>query len=169
MKKAILAALLMTIFFFPPTGFGAEHRLGGGTNYWVTLDDITDSDDNGIDDDGFSFIASYQYRAGLLGFEADLELLPDRFGETAIAPQAYILLGKAIYVAAGIGVVYSDDEFADEPFFGLRGGFDMEILPGIYADIYANYRFNDRASLDNEDTDIDTDTVFLGAMVRLSL
>ena len=96
-------------------------------------------------------------------------LLPDRFGETAFAPEAYLLFGGTIYGGAGIGIQNLDGEFADEPFFALRAGLNLELLPSTYVDISANYRFNDSAQLENSRTDIDTDTVFLGAAVRVAL
>ncbi|PID76537.1 MAG: hypothetical protein CSB24_06135 [Deltaproteobacteria bacterium] len=139
-------------------------RLGGGVTYWRTIDDI-DQDDE-VDDDGFSFYASYQYWGGLLGVEADLEFLPDKVGEDTFAPQAFLLVGRGIYAGAGIGIEYRDGEFADEPFFALRAGLNLEVLPSIYWDIYGLYRFNDSAELDDDNTDIDTDTVFLGTAVR---
>lgn len=144
----------------------AEHRIGGGVNYWMTLDDIDISD---VDENGFSLLASYQYWTGLFGVELDLEFLPDRFGDSAVAPEAYLLVGRSLYAGLGMGIMYSDSSFADEPFFALRAGLNLEILPGIYVDISGNYRFNDSAQLENEATDIDTDTIFLGAAVRLAL
>jgi hypothetical protein len=146
----------------------ADHRIGGGINYWVTLEDI-ELDSKKFDNDGVAYLASYQYWPGLLGLELDLEILPDRFGETAFAPEAYILLGRSVYCGLGIGILYSDEDFAEEPFFALRAGLNLELLPGIYADFYGNYRFNDSAQLKGEETDIDTDTVFLGAALRLAL
>jgi hypothetical protein len=142
------------------------HRIGGGATYWVALDDI-EVDDKKVDDDGFSFLASYQYWPALFGLELDVEFLPDRFGESAVAPEAYILFGRAIYCGLGIGMIYSDGNFADEPFYTIKAGLNLELLPGLYADIYGNYRFNDSADFDKEDTDIDTDTVFLGAALRI--
>ncbi len=144
----------------------AEHRIGIGANYWTSVDDI-DFDD--VDDDGFSYLASYQYWPGLIGLEVDLEILPDKYGETAFAPQAFVLVGKSIYAGAGIGWEYRDSDLADEPFFAFRAGLNLELLPGIYGDFYGLYRFNDSAELDNETTDIDSDTIFLGAAIRIAL
>lgn len=162
--------IVVALFFLSCCGAAlaeaTEHRIGGGVNYWVAVDDV-DIDD--VDDDGFSYLASYQYWPGLLGFEVDLEILPDRFGETALAPQAFVLLGRSIYGGAGVGIEYRDGDFADQPFFAFRGGLNLELLPGLYGDFYALYRFNDSADLDDENTDIDTDTLFFGAMVRLAL
>jgi hypothetical protein len=145
--------------------FADENRLGVGANYWVTIDDL----DSDVDDNGFSWLISYQRRSGIFTIELDGELLPDRFGETAFAPEIYLLVGGAIYAGAGIGIVYSDDSFADEPFFALRVGFDLEFLPGLHLDLSGNYRFNDTCDLKDDDADIDTDTVFLGAALRVEL
>lgn len=166
MKK--LGVILCLLFLFCMAGQlqAAEHRIGGGVNYWVAVDDI-DFDD--VDDNGFSYLASYQYWPGLLGVEVDLEILPDKYGETAYAPQAFVLVGRSIYGGAGIGIEYRDGDFASEPFFAFRAGLNLELLPGIYGDFYGLYRFNDSADLDNEATDIDSDTIFFGAAVRFEL
>jgi hypothetical protein len=168
MKRGMLVVLLLSIAIPAVNSPAADHRIGGGINYWVALEDI-EVDNKKIDNDGVAYLASYQYWPGLLGLELDLEILPDRFGETAFAPEAYILLGRSIYCGLGIGIIYSDEEFAEEPFFALRAGLNLELLPGIYADLYGNYRFNDSAQLKGDETNIDTDTVFLGAALRLAL
>jgi hypothetical protein len=142
------------------------HRLGVGANYWTALSDI---DVNNVNDNGFSYLVSYQYKPGLLGLGLDAEMLPDRFGEDSYAPQAYLLLGKAIYAGAGIGWVYANDEFANDPFFSFRAGLDLEVLPHIHLDIYGQYRFESTQELESDRTDIDTDTIYLGAAVRIAL
>jgi hypothetical protein len=65
--------------------------------------------------------------------------------------------------------VRSDGDFADDPFYALRAGLNLELLPSVFVDISANYRFNDSAQFEGDDTDIDTDTVFLGAALRFAL
>ena len=141
-----------------------DHRLGGGANYWVTVDDI-DADD--VDDNGFSYLASYQYWPSLIGLELAVEFLPDRFGDDAYAPQAYLLAGSGLYAGAGVGIVNSDGDFADDPFYALKAGLNFELLPSLYLDVAAHYRFESTEDLEDEDTEIDSDTVFLGAAVRL--
>lgn len=162
MFRVVLVLLL--VLALPAANASAEHRLGGGVNYWVMLDDL----DEDFDDNGLSFLVSYQYWAGLFAVELDVELMPDRFDETAVAPQAYLLFGKGIYAGAGIGIINSDGDFADKPFFALKAGINLELLPSTYVDISANYRFNDEAEFD-KGKNIDTDTVFLGAAFRFSL
>jgi hypothetical protein len=150
------------------------HRIGGGANYWVTTDKI---DVDNVEEDGFSYYASYQYQPGLLGLEFDFEMLPDMFGDDAYAPQAYVLLGESLYAALGVGMLNVNDSFADDPFYAIRAGFNLEVLPHINLDIYANYRFisgvelDDVVDPDNDDgvKNIDGDTLFLGAALRIGL
>ena len=79
----------------------AEHRLGGGVNYWVMLKDLDDKD---FDDKGLSYLVSYQYWKGPFGVELAGELLPKRLDETALAPQAYLLFGGTLYAGGSIKI-----------------------------------------------------------------
>ena len=165
-----MKTLLLALLFFSAAGtLQAQdhlHRLGLGVNYWVSVDDL---DLDGVDNDGLSYVASYQYRPALLGWEVALEFLPDRFGENAVAPQAHLIVGQGVYAAAGAGWVYQDSAFADDPFFSLKAGLNFQILPGMFLDLSGNYRFNEKADLSDEDARISTDTVFLGLALRFSL
>ncbi len=164
MKRLLLMSMILGLAMSAGNLQAGEHRIGGGVNYWVAVEDLGDSDD-----DGFSYLLSYQHWWDFLGIEADIELLPDRFGETASAGELYLLLGSTIYGGAGVGWLRADGDFADEPFFAFKAGLNLEMLPSLYLDISANYRFNDSAQLEDDDTDIDTDTVFLGAALRFAL
>ena len=143
------------------------NRIGAGVNYWTSLHNI---DVHNVDSHGFGYVLSYQYKPGLVGIGIDAEMLPDRFGQDSYAPQAYLLLGGVIYAGAGIGIVYADDQFANDPFFSFRAGLDLEVLPSIHLDIYGQYRFESTQDLKNDSgKNIDTDTIFLGAAVRFAL
>jgi hypothetical protein len=142
------------------------HRIGFGANYWKTIDDI----DEDFDSHGFSYIASYQYGfVPFVKFEAGLEILPDMAGasNTVLAPELFVTFGALLYAGAGIGVYYDDGEWGNAPFYMLRAGVDIPILPRTFLDISANYRFNDWDSL--ELSDVDSDTIRLGAMIRFLL
>ncbi len=144
-------------------------RIGGGAHYWTTVDSI---DAKNVDKDGFSWLASLQYKPSFVGFGADLEWKERGFAgstKTVYEPQAYLILGSAIYGAAGVGGYYTDGEFADDPFYFFRVGLDLELLPSLHLDVHGIYRFENWDSLHNEATNIDTDTVTLGAAVRLAL
>jgi len=162
MKKWIILVVL-ALFVLPAVQAADQaHRIGGGVNYWRAIDDL----DEDFDDNGLSYLASYQYWPTLIGLQADVEFLPDLFGEDAIAPAAYLLVGGAIYAAAGVGIVNYDGEWADDPFFALKAGLNLELLPSIYLDVSGSYRFNSEIDLGDAVDAIDTDTVFLGAAVR---
>ena len=144
-----------------------KHRLGIGVNYWKTIDEI---DLANVDEDGLSWLGSYQYApVGLFKFEADVGYFPDLGGESESvwAPEAFVIVGGTIYAGAGIGIYYSDGDWGDEPFYMLRAGLDFPILPFLFLDINANYRFNDWGSLSG--SDLDTDTIRLGAVLRFAL
>jgi len=98
-----------------------------------------------------------------------MELLPDRFGETAYRPEAYILVGSTIYAGAGMGLIRTDGDFADVPVLCLQGRFESRNAAQCLRRLSANYRFNDSAQLEDDDTDIDTDTIFFGAALRFAL
>jgi hypothetical protein len=172
-KTVLIAAIAFALACLVPApavqaadGMGT-HRLGVGANYWKTIDDI---DLANVDDNGLSWLLSYQYApVGLFKFEADLEYFPDLGGgsEAVWAPEALVIVGGIVYAGAGAGIYYSDGDFGREPFFMLRAGLDFPILPFLFVDINANYRFNDWGSLSG--SDLDTDTIRLGAFVRMAL
>ena len=163
--KRIFIGLALLGFALGTVHADGAHRLGVGANYWTALDSIKVND---VDDDGFSYLVTYQYRPGLLGLQLDVEFLPDRFGKDAYAPAAYVVLGGFIYAAAGIGMIHQDGDWADDPFLALKAGLDLELLPRIYFDISASYRFDSKTDLGDAVDKIDTDTLFLGAAVRFA-
>ncbi|HMP90546.1 MAG TPA: hypothetical protein PJ991_10105 [Kiritimatiellia bacterium] len=169
-KTINLFRLLVIMIALPVAipGALADVRLGLGVNYWKTLDDIKADD---FDEDGLSWIISAQF--GLTEW-SKLELAVERFdkgfgGATkeVYAPQAFIIIGKGIYAGAGVGGYYSDGDWSSDPFFALRAGINFEILPSLFLDINANYRFESWDDLSDEGKNIDSDTVTLGAAVRI--
>jgi len=145
-----------------------NNRFGVGAHYWTTLKNI---DVQNVDKNGFSYMLTYQYHYGWIGVEADVEWFQKGFGgasQDVYQPQAYLILGKVIYVAAGIGGYYSDGKLADNPFYAFRAGLDIPLLSILHLDVNANYRFENWDDLSTEGKDISTDTVTLGAAVRLA-
>ncbi len=144
------------------------HSIGGGVHYAKVVQDVEIDD---IEEDGLGWYASYQYRDGVTGaFEFDFESMPSGFAgseETLYAPQAYLLAGKKFYGGPGIGWYFSDGDWADDPFFALRFGFNIEIASGLILDINGNYRFSKWDT--NITKNIDTDTVTLAAALRVDL
>jgi hypothetical protein len=158
----IIAGLMICNFAWAESA----NRLGVGLHYWVALEDI-DVDD--VDEDGYSWIFSYQrVLTDYFKLEIDAGLTKEGYAgsdTTVWTPQAYLLIGKGIYAGVGVGINYFDDEFADDPFYALRAGLDLEIFPNLFLDINANYRFEEWDTEEIKE-DIDTDTITLGAILR---
>lgn len=171
MKKLLvvmLAVVVSGIVFSGTARAEIHNRIGIGANYWKTLDNIDVKD---FDENGLSYYLSYQLiPAGLLKFELDLEMLPDGYAgseDPVFSPQGFIILGAGIYAGLGVGTYYTDGDFSSDPFFTLRAGLDIHVLPYIWLDINANYRFEDWNDISSVDEDISSDTIMLGAAVRL--
>jgi opacity protein-like surface antigen len=172
MRKTLIIAVVtigLTWLVFAPAALAGSHRLGVGANYWKTVNNVKVEDVKNIDEAGLSWLASYQYApAGLFKLEIDLEYYPELAGEKTLwSPEAFVLVGGTLYAGAGVGIYYSDGVFNNSPFFMLRAGLDFAILPFLSLDINANYRFNDWDTFDT--SDLDTDTIRLGAALRFSL
>ncbi len=172
MKKLwLVASLTVGLFVASAQSLFAQsnHRIGAGVNYWTVLDDIDAGD---IDKNGFSGLISYQRRlSSLFKLETALEMFPENFhgiDDVVYAPQAYLVLGSTIYAAAGIGILYANNSFADNAFYAVRAGLDLKILPKIYLDINVHYRFADTTDLSATARDIGVDTLMTGAAVRLA-
>ncbi|MBN1268246.1 MAG: hypothetical protein JXB04_01545 [Kiritimatiellae bacterium] len=169
MRKLVCLAMVLSWAIIPAAD--AEGlRIGAGAHYWTALEDV-DADD--IEDDGLSYLASVQFFPdSLLKLQADLEIFPDGFAgqtETTYAPQAFALVGYGIYGGLGVGINYADGDFADDPFYTVRVGINLELLPFLHLDVNANYQFVEWEKIETLDEDVDTDTITLGAAVRLDL
>lgn len=160
--------LLPLIAILAGSSQGDFAQIGVGAHYWTALDDI-DADE--MESDGLAwYLTARLLPDSLVSIGLEIEQFPDDYGgspDTVYAPAAYLIVGQGVYGAIGVGGYYTDGDFAADPFYALRVGLITEALPSIYLDINANYRFDDWNDLDNEDQDIDTDTVTLGAAIRI--
>lgn len=166
--SAIVAVALCSIL--TPAHAEVHHRIGGGVHYWRVLKDVDVKD---VDQDGLAWMASYQLcPAGLFKLELAVEALPDGFRgatKSIYAPQAYLVLGSSIYAAIGVGGYYYDGDFLDQEFYALRAGLEFELLPRFYLDINANYRVDNWDGIKEAKEDIGSDSVTLGAVLRVEL
>ncbi len=118
MKKSQVSLLLCAGLLALAVGARAEDsglRLGAGANYWTAVKNI---DVDNIDKHGFSWVGTVQFWPSWIGVEADVEWFKSGYAGAAQdvwAPQAYLLLGKTLYGAIGIGGYYSDGDWADKP------------------------------------------------------
>jgi hypothetical protein len=141
-------------------------RLGVGAHYWLAVKNI---DVDNVDEHGLSWTASYQYWPTLVGGEVALEWFQSGYAgadKDVFEPEAFLLVGDWIYAAAGIGAYRTDNDWGDKPFYMLRAGLNLNVLPHIYLDVNGTYRFEDWSGLSA--SDIDSDTITLGAAARLA-
>jgi len=148
---SIAAVLIVTPALMSTASAGGN--IGGGIHYLHNLADIKDSD--GFDSNAFSIIGSYQWAGPLLKVEGDVEYIFDMYGsgEAGWAPQAYVLVGGLIYGGAGMGIYYTDGDWANDPFYNLRAGVNLP-LGSMHLDVYGTYQFwsdDDLKDLTGED------------------
>ena len=148
-----------------------KHTLGIGAHFFRTVDSFNDL--SGIDEDGNSWVVSYQYLPrGLFRFEIDLEYFPDGFSgslDTAFAPQFFVLVGHGLYGGIGVGQTFADDliDDATDPYYMARFGWELGILGAIGVDLQATYLFDNWD--DVRGFDINSDTLTVGAVLRFDL
>ncbi len=168
MRHTSLRLLLIALFCASPVIAEADQRIGAGVHYWRTVDSI---DDRAFDRDGLSYVITYQGGLlPLLKYQTDLQIFPKTFAgseKTVYAPQVLGIVGHWIYAGAGIGILYADGSFADRPFYLLRAGLDLPILPRLRLDINANYHFSEWKGINEIADDIESDTITFGAALRL--
>jgi hypothetical protein len=150
----------------PVAPSGSMHRIGLGVNYWKAINHIGEE----FSSDGLSYILSYQYApVWFVKVGTNLELFPDLAGSSnpVLAPEVFVTVGGLFYCGVGIGIYYHEGDWGDAPFYMFRAGLDIPVLPRLYLDLNANYRFNDWNTLGW--SDMDSDTIRLGAAVRFAL
>ena len=167
-KKLIMLIVAIVAFGLFQTSTRADEdsdtQIGVGAHYWISLDDIdTDWDENAI-----SYYVSFRYNPSLWGIEANVEYYPKEtlFRKAAYEPQAFFILGNTLYGGIGLGWLYSDGDWADDPTYALKAGFNIKLFDAIGLDINANYRFNSFDDFDEDGKKIDMNTITLGAAVR---
>jgi hypothetical protein len=164
----VLLCAMIVVFGAAGEVEAAAHRIGGGFHYWRTLED---PDVENVDEDGIAALISYQYQLReFLTFDATLEFAGKGYAgatQGVMCPQAYVLLGRAIYAGAGAGVQYSDGEFGEQPFLVARAGLDLEILPAIFLDLNAKYRMEQWDFEAVEGDALDVNLVTVGTALRI--
>lgn len=170
MKKiVVLLSVIGLVLSMSLPAYCAAHRIGGGLFYWALVGDL---EVEGVKEDGITLVGSYQYQTiDFIKFEAALEVSKKGFEndeQQVIAPIVYFLLGRALYGGVGAGMNYADGEFGD-PFFAARAGLDLELLPNVFADLNATYRFEQWGPELLENNEAEADLLTLGVTLRLEL
>ena len=142
------------------------HRVGAGVHYWASIEDIIIEE---ADDDGLAVMLSYQYQfSKLFTIETDLEFMGKGYAgssQTVTAPQIYALIGRGVYAGLGTGLSYTDGAWGETPFWAVRAGLDLEVLPSFFLDLNLNYR-TETWELDELEDDLQLETITAGAILR---
>jgi hypothetical protein len=103
----------------------------------------------------------------LLQFTTKMRLLPPELNsdpDSVLLPQMFIAVGDDLYAGLGTRYLIEDGILIDDPQFSLRAGVDLEILPYIFLDVRADYRFDDWRELKEEEGFSTEDVVWGGAL-----
>lgn len=170
MRKSILAAVAAAVVFLAaaPESRAGGFELGMGANYWYS---IKEAKDRSFDRDGLGWMVSSRIMlTDLFGIGLEIEKSPDKFlvlDEPLYIPAAYAIIGDTIYVGVGFGGYYYDGDFWEETWYAFRGGFKIPLSRILALDINVNYRFENWDSPEQVAKDIDSDTLMVGAALRL--
>jgi hypothetical protein len=169
MRHLYLPLIALTLSSLPFSHVRSEtgYSLGLGANYWQVIDNI---EVDNVEENGFSWLIAYRYDGGLLNVQAEVEIFPEEYAgatKDVYSPQALVSIGERLFAGVGVGIQYSNSEWAEKPYYFLRAGFSILHIGPAHLDLHANYIFSDFSALDQ--SDIDTDTATLGAMIRLDL
>jgi len=174
-RKLIYTTVALLLLSLPhtaggQTGWEMRNRFGVGVHYWRGIDD---GGLNMVRDNGMAWIATYQFKAApLLKLEADVEMYPRDLvsAETRLfAPQAALILGMGIYAGLGVGTYYSEGVYSSGPFFAMRSGLDLQVLPTAFLDLSLNYRSLDWRDLRHVTRSIGFDTISFAAAFRYEI
>jgi hypothetical protein len=165
----LAAVLACTLLLASPVA-AADQTLGLGLHYWKSLDDLA-KDFPGVEDDGVSWLAAYQYDpAGLFKFEVDLEYFRKGFGGStgsAWSPQLLVLVGGDFYGGAGITTTFASsfENNRSSTSFLARAGWQITLLPGMHLDVNLNWK----ADAFNELKDVRSNALTLGVFARFNI
>ncbi len=163
------AALWMIIFLaVQPLATNADPLIGAGIHYWRAVDSL----DSEFDQDGVSYLLTYQGAlVPLVKYQVNIEILERGFAgskHTVYAPHAVATVGQWLYAGAGVGILYASNRFANKPYYLLRVGLDVPILPKLRLDINTSYHFSEWRGINRTDSQAESDIISLGTALRFS-
>ena len=146
------------------SGRNRRLKLGAGVHYMETIGDIKDAE--GFDSGALNLLLGAKLGLGLITIEGDSEWALDYGGSdhTLWLPQVFALVGlRFIYLGAGVGIGYLNQEWFDHPTYSLRAGLILPLGP-VAVDLNANYQFMNSSAFDAVDSE-DLDSITFGAIV----
>lgn len=145
----------------------AESSLGLGVRAFRTVDDVP----HRFQKTGLGATLSLRTQFNdLVAGQIELDHYTDGYAgapKDVLAPQAFLLVGGELYAGAGVGILYSSEDFADKPFFVLRIGYLAPISDRLALDLSASYEFSEWKRINEFDPTVSSDTFVLSAAFRL--
>ncbi len=164
MKKLMLSVLCSLVL---AGAARAESSLGFGPRAFRTVDSLYKP----FTDSGFGgFVNWRSYWNDWAGWMAELSFYEEGFAgskKEVLSPQAFLVLGRDLYAAVGGGYLYGDGNFSDSPFLALRAGVQGALTTWFMFDVYLGYEFAEWKGVNTIDERFESDTVVLGAGLRL--
>ena len=170
MRKFMIAALAATLVAAESmAAYGGGFELGAGATYWYSIDEAKDQK---FDRDGLGWMISSRIQlSDYFAIGLEVEQSPDNFvflDKRLYLPSAYAILGNGIYGGIGIGNYYYDGDFYGDVWYALRAGFKVPIISnGLVLDVNVNYRVENWDDIKAARDKVDTDTLMIGAALRL--
>ncbi len=167
-KTILFISLIVLIAAMPAVGAEELYRLPTAvTISKLELMDLRINDFNPAAEQQAAVFSFKLNPRNLLQFKAEMDLLPQDLTvnpESVLLPQMFVAVGDDLYAGLGTQYLIEDGILIDDPQFSLRAGVDLEILPYIFLDISADYRFDDWRELKEEDAFSKEDVVWGGAL-----
>lgn len=169
MRKSLLTALA-ALFITVGTSVAAGFELGAGANYWYS---IKEAKDKSFDRDGLGWMVSSRIPLGdFLAIGLEVEQSPDNYvgmEERLYLPAAYAFIGNTIYAGIGIGTYYYDGDFYSDTWYALRAGLKFPLITNaLMLDVNVNYRVENWEDIEDVKKNVDSDTLMVGAALRLA-
>ncbi len=165
---AVIAAFVLLAGVSSVLADGFE--IGVGANYWYSIEEV---EDQAFDRDGLGWmITSRVPLAKYLAIGLEIEQTPENFAfleDKLYMPAAYAILGRGIYIGLGVGTYYYDGDFYSDVWYALRAGLEVPILTRhLVLDVNVNYRVEEWSGIKEADDFVDSDTLMIGAAIRLA-
>lgn len=170
MRKFIIAAIAATLFVAEAmAASGGGFEIGAGATYWYSIHEATDQK---FDRDGLGWMISSRLPLSeFFSIGLEVEQSPENFvflEKHLYLPSAYAILGNGVYAGLGVGTYYYDGDFYGDVWYALRAGFKVPLIPNsLVLDVNVNYRVENWDDMKDITDKIDTDTLMIGAALRL--
>lgn len=165
MKRWIFCILMLLAFGVEIAR--AEASLGVGYRHFFTVDEL----EKPFKENGYGGYINWRMQwTEWLGGLLELAFYEDGYAGTSnepLAPQAFLLLGGPLYLGAGVGILYSKSDFADSPFWVVRAGYEGVLTEWFLFDVTVSYEFSEWNGVNKVDERFESDTVVVGAGLRV--